>query len=169
MFQVNTPIKNRHFSDSDKAREIWKTVQSSYMNPILYVTSFMIPNGYYDGQMQWQTFTWLFSKQYFFEFFTFVHDFLNPISISHQISYTTMTIWSSWALYILILVADLQPMLLEYVLAHSFSQKWGVCFIFENKIKHHLAIIKLITYKIGFIYSRSRLEIPTRGNPYLEK
>ena len=52
VFQANTPIKNRHFSDSDKAREILKTVQSSYMNPILYVTSFMIPNGYYDGQMQ---------------------------------------------------------------------------------------------------------------------
>ena len=42
VFHANTPIKNRHFSASDKARAILKIVSSSYISPILCVISFMI-------------------------------------------------------------------------------------------------------------------------------
>ena len=84
-FHANTPIKNQHFSASDDTREILKTVLCSYINPIWCVIGFMIPNGYLDGQMQWQTFTLLFSKQFFCYFFVFVDDFLGPTSISHPI------------------------------------------------------------------------------------
>ena len=34
VIQANAPIKNRHFSASDEAREILKSVLSSYINPI---------------------------------------------------------------------------------------------------------------------------------------
>ena len=61
--------------NSGKAKEILKTFLNSYINPIKYVFSFMIANGYNDGQIQCETFTWLFSNQYFQDFLTFVHDF----------------------------------------------------------------------------------------------
>ena len=49
VFQANTPTKNRHFSTCGRAREILKTVLSSYINPIYHVINFMIGNSYYDG------------------------------------------------------------------------------------------------------------------------
>ena len=42
MLIANTPIKNRHFSASDEAKEILKAVLISFINPISYVISFMI-------------------------------------------------------------------------------------------------------------------------------
>ena len=46
VYPANTPIKNRHFSASEKVREILKTILCSYVNAILYVIDYVIANGF---------------------------------------------------------------------------------------------------------------------------
>ena len=42
-------------------------------------------------------------------------------------------------------------MLLNYELVNKFNQNRGVDFIFETKIMNHIAIIKVVIHKFGFV------------------